>query len=60
MKYQILKSGYCYELEKDVNKLITKGWEPIGGICASMAIGPGGGSYEIYAQAMILEEEKDN
>jgi uracil phosphoribosyltransferase len=25
MKYQILKSGYCSELEKDVNKLITKG-----------------------------------
>jgi hypothetical protein len=33
MKYDILWSTNLNELVKEVNDAISKGWEPIGGVC---------------------------
>lgn len=54
MKYKILKevaigiSTAVYTLEERVNKEISKGWRPIGGVCISNGVA---------CQAMVKEEK---
>lgn len=38
------------DLEREVNKAIERGWEPIGGVCCDSSYG--GGTY--YYQAMLF------
>lgn len=51
MKYKIIEKESKIDLEREINKLIDDGWEPIGGISYSCGYGYG----ENYVQAVIKE-----
>jgi hypothetical protein len=51
MQYKVLESGKAPGLEKMVNRHMSEGWEPQGGICKII------GKYaNFYTQAMILRD----
>ena len=60
MKYFVVKAGHHSKLIIEINKLIEKGWKPLGGVCAVNIFENNSGS--LYAkipdlyQAMIKEE----
>ncbi len=51
MKYLIQEEGSALQLEISVNRLITEGWKPLGGVshCKNYD------GYLIYCQALIKE-----
>ena len=51
MKYLILRDGDMKDLTKKVNKHISKGWRPLGGVSVC-----GGYGHAHFHQAMIKEE----
>ncbi|MBY0457562.1 MAG: DUF1737 domain-containing protein [Gemmataceae bacterium] len=47
MEYRVVRGGDEEELERKVQKLIDKGWRPLGGICAAGGLGqPQTGLYQ--------------
>ena len=55
--YKLVESDERTEIEKKVQELIAKGWQPLGGISTFQAIGPDGCDYSGYAQAMVIYAE---
>jgi hypothetical protein len=49
-QYYVMFESDVEELEKLVNRRITQGWQPLGGVCAVMTHG----AYSLsWAQAMV-------
>ena len=55
MKYRIEHANNAYDLEKTVNDLILKGWQPHGGVAAVFSDG-----HAALYQAMTRTEAKPN
>jgi len=55
MTYTIIDSARADELAAFVNKRIADGWKPLGGVSVSLSHDAHGGSYQVFAQAMIKE-----
>jgi hypothetical protein len=55
MKYKVLEEISLQYLEIEVNKYITDGWRPQGGISAARAKYSGGNNEIIFCQAMIKD-----
>jgi hypothetical protein len=55
MTYAIIDSARADELAAFVNKRIADGWKPLGGVSVSLSHDAHGGSYQMFAQAMIKE-----
>lgn len=53
-KYVCCWGSTSLELEKDVNGLISEGFEPFGGVVISSAINSVDEIYGRYAQAMVM------
>ena len=54
MKYKVIEKMHPVDLEREVNKAIEQGWEPIGGVCCDSSYGSGSYCY----QAMIFGGEE--
>lgn len=54
MKYKVVENTFKDDFEIEVNKLISEGWKPLGGMSYSGIYGYG----ETYTQAMILGGEE--
>ncbi len=55
MKYKIIEECNLEDLEININKLITDGWEPLGGVSLSLSESDDY-VYKSAAQAMIKRE----
>jgi hypothetical protein len=54
--YKVIENRNLIELQKSVNKLIDKGWIPIGGITI---FGPDFGVPDMFYQTLIKKEIKN-
>ena len=54
-KYAQHDDGVDETLEARVNKMITEGWKPLGGVCMVVVRGDGDWSSIMYSQALIKE-----
>lgn len=56
MEYKVVRASDEYELEREVERLISEGWTPQGGLAIGMMYrGPMLTDRTVYAQAMIRE-----
>ena len=55
--YKIVSNESTLELSKNVNKFITEGWQPLGGICHRHLTSAYGTKHTELLQAMIFTEK---
>ncbi len=51
VEYQVVKTTYARELEREVEKLLKAGWQPLGG--AGVGFDSTGQGYSMFVQAMV-------
>ncbi len=51
VEYQVVKMTYVRELEKEVEKWLKAGWQPLGGV--SVGYDTSGQGYSMFAQALV-------
>ena len=57
MEYAIVDAKSASILVEIINRQMKEGWRPQGGVSVSISHDAHGGSYQVYAQAMIKESE---
>lgn len=60
MEYYVITADNHADLIEDVQKAITDGWTPQGGICLAMTESTDGHVYRNFAQAMVKVTVTEN